>query len=93
MFASTLITASAVSMCGQVGWVGLLVPHIARMLFGNNNSYVVPASIGLGAVLMILIDTAARSLISSEIPVSILTAALGAPLFIFLLKKTGGIRT
>ena len=93
MFAATLITASAVSMCGQVGWVGLLVPHIARMLFGNNNSYVVPASIGLGAILMILIDTAARSLISSEIPVSILTAALGAPLFIFLLKKTGGIRT
>ena len=93
MFSATLITASTVSMCGQVGWVGLLVPHIARMIFGNNSSFVIPASVGLGAVLMIIIDTAARSLINSEIPVSILTAALGAPLFIFLLKKTGGIQT
>ncbi len=92
MVSATLITASSVSMCGQVGWIGLLVPHIARMLFGNNTSRVIPASVGLGAILMVLIDTAARSLISSEIPVSILTAALGAPLFIFLLKKTGGIR-
>ena len=55
--ASTLITASAVSMCGQVGWIGLLIPHASRMLVGSNNRYVVPLSLSLGASFMILIDT------------------------------------
>jgi iron complex transport system permease protein len=90
--AATMITASAISMCGQVGWIGLLVPHVARMLFGSNNRYVVPASISLGAVFMLVIDTVARSATAAEIPVSILTATIGAPFFIFLLKKTGGNR-
>ncbi len=88
--AATMITASAISMCGQVGWIGLLVPHISRMLFGSNNRYVVPASMSLGAVFLLVIDTAARSATAAEIPVSILTATVGAPFFIFLLKKTGG---
>ena len=88
--ASTVITASVISMCGQVGWVGLLIPHISRMLFGSNNRFVVPASISLGAVFMLVIDTAARSVSAAEIPVSILTATIGAPFFIFLLKRTGG---
>lgn len=57
ILASTVITASAVSMCGQVGWIGLLVPHCARMLVGSNNRYVVPISLSLGASFMILIDT------------------------------------
>jgi len=91
-FAATLITASAVSMCGQVGWVGLLIPHICRMAFGGNNKVLIPASISLGAVFMVLIDTAARSLSASEIPISILTALIGAPFFIGLLRKTGGWR-
>ncbi len=88
--AATMITASAISMCGQVGWIGLLVPHVARMVFGSNNRYVIPASISMGAVFMLVIDTAARSATAAEIPVSILTATVGAPFFIFLLKKTGG---
>ncbi len=88
--AATMITASAISMCGQVGWIGLLVPHVARMVFGSNNQYVIPASISMGAVFMLVIDTAARSATAAEIPVSILTATVGAPFFIFLLKKTGG---
>lgn len=88
--AATMITASAISMCGQVGWIGLLVPHISRMLFGSNNRYVIPASMSLGAVFMLVIDTVARSATAAEIPVSILTATVGAPFFIFLLKKTGG---
>ncbi len=87
---ATMITASCISMCGQVGWVGLLVPHMCRMLFGGNNQKLVPASISVGAVLMVIVDTLARTLSAAEIPVSILTALIGAPVFIFLLRRTGG---
>ena len=90
---STMITASVVSMCGLIGWVGLLIPHIARMIFGNDNRRVVPASVGLGAVFMLVIDTVARTVSASEIPVSILTAVIGAPVFIILLRRTGGIQS
>ena len=92
ILASTMITASVVSMCGLIGWVGLLIPHISRMIFGNDNRRVIPASIALGAIFMLVIDTIARTATSSEIPVSILTAVIGAPVFIILLRKTGGIR-
>lgn len=92
IIASAMITASAVSLCGKIGWVGLLIPHVSRMIFGNNNKSIIPASIGLGAIFMVVIDTIARSAIASEIPISILTAVIGAPFFIILLRKTGGIR-
>lgn len=88
--AATLITASVVSMCGQVGWIGLLVPHCARMLVGNNNRVIIPVSLLLGATMMLLIDTLARTITASEIPISVLTALLGAPFFIILLRRTGG---
>ncbi len=88
--AASLITASCVSMCGQVGWVGLLIPHLARMLVGSNNTVVIPVSISMGAVFMLIIDTFARSASAGEIPLSILTAIIGAPFFIGLLRKTGG---
>ncbi|MFA9463786.1 MAG: FecCD family ABC transporter permease [Velocimicrobium sp.] len=88
--AATIVTASCVSMCGQVGWVGLLIPHICRMLFGSNTTKIIPASISLGAIFMLIIDAAARSASSVEIPISILTALIGAPVFILLLRKTGG---
>jgi iron complex transport system permease protein len=91
--ASTAVTAAVVALCGVIGWVGLLVPHITRMLFGNSNSRILPASILLGGLFMLVTDTAARCMAQSEIPVSILTAVIGAPLFIILLRKTGGIRT
>ena len=90
ILSSTMITASSVSMCGQIGWIGLLIPHFCRMIFGSNNKLVIPASISFGAVFMVLIDTIARTATSSEIPVSILTAIVGAPCFIILLRKTGG---
>ena len=89
---SAMVTAAVVSMCGQIGWVGLLIPHMVRMIFGNDNSSVMPASMAFGAVFMLIIDTLARSVTASEIPVSILTALIGAPCFILLLRKTGGIR-
>ncbi len=91
IIASSLITASCVSMCGQIGWVGLLIPHISRMLLGSNNKTVVPISISFGGIFMIIIDTFARSASSAEIPLSILTAIIGAPVFISLLRKSGGL--
>lgn len=89
--ASSLITASVVSMSGVVGWVGLLIPHISRMLFGNNHTKVIPGCIVFGALFMLVIDTIARCMYQAEIPVSILTAIIGAPVFLLLLRKTGGI--
>ncbi len=86
----TMITAACVSTCGQVGWVGLLIPHICRMAFGSDNLVLLPASVSLGAVFMVLVDTAARSISPTEIPVSVLTAIIGAPVFIALLRRTGG---
>lgn len=89
-FSATMITASAVSMCGQVGWVGLLVPHVCRLALGGDNRRLIPASVSLGAAFLVVIDTAARSLTASEIPISVLTAIIGAPFFIALLHKNGG---
>lgn len=87
---ATMITASCVSMCGQVGWVGLLVPHICRMKFGNNHLRLVPASILFGAAFMVAVDTIARSVTASSLPISILTAIIGAPFFIVLMRKSDG---
>ena len=87
---ATLVTASCVSMCGQVGWVGLLVPHMCRMKFGSNHLSLLPASISFGATFLILVDTVARSASAQEIPISILTAVIGAPFFIILMRKSGG---
>ena len=92
MAAATLVTAACVSLCGQVGWVGLLSPHAARTLYGSDNRKIIPVSIGLGSAFMVAIDTASRAATAAEIPVSILTAIIGAPFFIILLRKTGGAR-
>lgn len=90
--AATMITAAVISMCGLIGWVGLLIPHFARLLIGNNNQHVVSASILLGALFLCVCDTLARCASQMEIPVSILTAVLGAPVFIVLLRRNGLIR-
>ena len=87
---STAVTAACIAMCGQVGWVGLIIPHICRMKFGSNHLKIVPASISLGAAFLIITDTVSRSVSVSEIPISVLTAIIGAPFFIFLLRKSKG---
>ena len=87
---ATMVTASCVSMCGQVGWVGLLIPHMCRMKFGCNHLTLIPASISFGAVFMVIVDTVARTMSAAEIPVSILTAVIGAPFFIILMRRSGG---
>lgn len=85
---STLLTASCVSVAGIIGWVGLIVPHIARMLVGSNFIALLPGSALIGATYLLLIDDAARGIFKAEIPLSILTALIGAPYFIYLLVKT-----
>ncbi|KOY82523.1 iron ABC transporter permease [Lysinibacillus macroides] len=90
IFGATLITAVSVAVAGIVGWVGLIIPHVARMLVGNNNQHVLPMSIAIGSVYLLLIDNLARSITATEIPLSILTAIIGAPFFAYLLRKSGG---
>ncbi len=87
---ATLATAGAVSISGVIGWVGLVVPHICRMMFGSDNRKLIPASISIGACFMVLVDTICRSLTAGEIPLGIVTAIVGGPFFIWLLKKTKG---
>lgn len=87
---ATLATASAVSVSGTIGWVGLIIPHIGRMLVGNDNKRLIPASFSLGASFLILVDLTGRMITGSEIPLSILTALIGAPFFVYLLKMTKG---
>ena len=87
---ATLATASAVCMSGVVGWVGLVIPHISRMIAGHDARRMLPLSVSAGAVFMVIIDTVSRSVTASELPLSILTSLIGAPFFVFLLKKTKG---
>lgn len=90
IFSCTLVTAAAVSMCGIVGWVGLVIPHAGRIIVGPNHRVLIPACASIGAFYLLLIDSVARSAISTEIPLSILTAIIGAPFFAYLLRKSGG---
>jgi iron complex transport system permease protein len=85
--AATLITASAVSISGVIGWVGLMVPHMARLLVGARFDRLLPASILLGAAFMIAVDTLARSAARIEIPLGVLTALIGGPIFVWLLAR------
>ena len=85
---TTLITAAAVSVCGIVGWVGLVIPHLARMWVGPDHRALLPAACSIGATYLLLIDDVARTASASEIPLGILTAIVGAPFFAYLLRKT-----
>lgn len=85
--AATLMTCAAVAVCGVIGWVGLVVPHAVRLLVGAEFSRLLPVSMCAGGVLMLGIDTLARSFGSVEIPPGVLTAVLGAPVFLWLLYR------
>jgi iron complex transport system permease protein len=87
---STLIAAAAVSVCGIVGWVGLVIPHICRMWVGPDHRVLLPATLSIGAAYLLLIDDLARTLVQAEIPLGVLTAILGAPFFAFLLRRSQG---
>jgi len=84
---STLLTASSVCMAGTIGWVGLVIPHLGRMLVGPDNRRMLPAALVMGAAFMVIIDTIARTLTTAELPISIITGIIGAPFYIYLLFK------
>jgi iron complex transport system permease protein len=85
---ASLITGLAVSVSGVIGFVGLVVPHSCRLLFGPDHRLLIPASFLGGALFLLICDLASRTLLSpSEIPVGVVTATVGVPVFIYLLKK------
>lgn len=83
----TLLTSAAVSVSGIIGWMGLIIPHMARMIVGPDNKILIPASLSFGASFLLLIDNISRAIISIEIPIGILTAIIGVPIFLYLLKR------
>jgi iron complex transport system permease protein len=85
----TMITASSVCISGTIGWVGLVIPHIGRMLVGPNHKTLLPVSLLLGAAYLLLIDDICRVAASVEIPIGILTAIVGVPFFVYLLNRSG----
>ncbi|WP_439259423.1 FecCD family ABC transporter permease [Lonepinella sp. BR2930] len=84
---STLLTASAVCLSGTIGWIGLVIPHLARLLIGDDNIKTLPLAALIGAIFLLLIDTLARNLYTEEIPLGILTGFIGAPFFAWVLVK------
>lgn len=85
--ACTLLTSAAVSISGIIGWLGLVIPHMTRMIVGPDNKILILASLSLGASFLLLIDNISRAVISIEIPIGILTAVIGVPIFLYLLRK------
>jgi iron complex transport system permease protein len=85
--AATLMTASVVAISGVIGWVGLVIPHIARMAVGPSFDRLLPTAMLLGASYLLLVDTLARTMARIEVPIGILTAIIGAPFFLWLLAR------
>ena len=86
IFASTLITSASVAVAGIVGWIGLVIPHLARAIVGPNYKVLLPCSMVVGAVYLLLVDNIARLAMTVEVPIGILTAILGVPFFVVIFK-------
>ena len=84
---STLLTAISVCMCGTIGWIGLVIPHFARMFVGANNTRLMPTAALLGAVFLVGVDTIARNIGAVEVPLGIITGLVGAPFYAWLLYR------
>lgn len=82
---ATALTAASVAFSGTIGWVGLVIPNIVRLVIGSNNKKVLPISMLLGALFLLISDVLARSIAPNEIPLSIITGILGTPLFVVIL--------
>ena len=88
MVVTSLLTGIAVAYNGLIGFIGLIIPHIGRFLFGSDNRLLIPVAAVLGAVVMVVADTLARIVIApSELPVGAVTALAGGPFFLLLLKR------
>lgn len=86
---ATLLTAASVSISGMIGWVGLVIPHFARMIVGYDYRILLPASMLIGSSYLLMVDNVARTLTTAEIPIGILTAFVGAPFFVYLILREG----
>lgn len=86
---TTLLTAVSVSVSGSISWIGLAMPHVARLLCGNDNRFVLPCTMLCGSVFMVAVDVISRCISINEIPVSIMTGILGAVIYISVLFKKG----
>lgn len=84
---STMMTVCAVSICGIIGWIGMVVPHIARILVGANYSRLVPISFAIGGIFLLLIDNLIRGPIGIDLPLGVLTSLIGTPVFVVLLTR------
>ncbi len=89
LFIASLLTSSSVAVSGMIAWVGLVIPHFAKLIFSVDARYAIPGSILLGASFMLIVDDLARLLTTSEIPLGVLTAFVGAPFFMFLIVREG----
>lgn len=89
--AATLLTASAVCLSGTIGWLGLVIPHLARLFIGDDNLKSLPVAAFIGAIFLLLVDTLARNLYIQEIPLGIITGFIGAPFFAWVLIKQKGL--
>jgi iron complex transport system permease protein len=87
IFLSTLMSALTVVVAGMIGWVGLIIPHITRMLVGPDNKVLIPASALIGAIYLIVVDDVSRMPFNVEIPIGITTSLIGIPFFAIILKK------
>lgn len=88
IYTASLLSATAVSVCGIIGFVGLIVPHIVRFFVGNEHRILIPSSFLMGGIFLVISDTFARTFFSPiEIPIGVITAFIGGPMFIFLLQK------
>ena len=84
---STLITAGCVCLSGTIGWVGLVIPHTARLIIGSDNKKMLPIAIIVGGIFMLIIDILCRTITPAELRLGILTGIIGAPFFIFILAR------
>ncbi|MCT7529718.1 FecCD family ABC transporter permease [Aliarcobacter cryaerophilus] len=84
---ATLISALSVILAGIIGWIGLIIPHITRLLFGADNKVILPMSALIGAIFLLIVDNTSKLIFSFEIPIGIVTAIIGIPIFIFVLKN------
>jgi iron complex transport system permease protein len=84
---ATLVTAASIAVSGTIGWVGLVIPHLSRKLIGSDQRWLLPCSMLVGAAFLLLVDDVSRTLLATEIPIGILTAAVGAPFFLWLLLR------
>ncbi|MDO5725859.1 MAG: iron ABC transporter permease [Tissierellia bacterium] len=91
ILASTMITASSIAICGQIGWMGLIIPHISRLLIGADNRHLAPFCLSIGSAVMVLIEAFSRTASVISLPISTMTAIIGAPIFLFAMKQNRGV--